>query len=220
MWLGHDDWLSESYVEKCVSALSENPDVSLVCGQAIYYRDGEEQSRGVAMHLTQERPQERVVAFYGMVADNGTFYGVMRREQLVMAKLRNVMGGDWLTIASMAFLGKVVTLPSISVNRALGGATVSYEKIASSLGLSRFQALFPHLTIAWCAFQDIAWRDPVYSLPRRKRVLLAWACQRTIRLRHDSSVVGILRRCMNLGKEYGRHLIESVRGITARERDP
>jgi len=220
MWLGHDDWLSESYIEECVRTLSENLDVSLACGQAIYYQDGKELFRGVAVQLTQERPRDRVVAYYSMVADNGTFYGLMRRNQLVMVKLRNVMGGDWLTIASMAFLGKVVTLPSISVNRALGGSTVSYEKIASRLGLSRFQTLFPHLAVASCAFQDIAWRDPIYSLPRRARVLLAWDCQRTIRLRHDSSVVGILRRCLNLGKEYGRRLIESARGIPDRERDP
>ncbi len=220
MWLGHDDWLSESYIEECVATLSENSDVSLVCGQAIYYQDGEELFRGVAVQLPQERPHERVVTYYNMVADNGTFYGLMRREQLVKVKLRNVMGADWLTIAAVAFLGKVVTLSSISVNRALGGSTVSYEKIASSLGLSRFQAFFPHLAIALSAFRDIAWRDSVYSLSRRKRVSLAWACQRTIRLRHDSSVAGILRKCMSLGKQYGKCLIGSTRDNAAGDRDP
>ena len=220
MWLGHDDWLSERYIEECVRTLNENSDVSLACGQAIYYQDGDELFRGTLVQLDQEHPHERVVAYYSMVADNGTYYGVMRREQLVKVRMHNVMGGDWLVIASMAFLGKVVTLPSISVNRALGGSTVSYEKIADSLGLSKFQALFPHVAIALCAFQDIAWRDSVYSLHRFNRVLLAWNCQKIIRVRHDSSIAGILRKCLGLGKQYGKRLIGSARGIAAGERDP
>ena len=35
MWLGHDDSLSEDYIEACVETLDENPDVSLVSGQTV-----------------------------------------------------------------------------------------------------------------------------------------------------------------------------------------
>jgi len=41
MWLGHDDWLSEEYIETCVATLDENPGVSLACGQTVYYQDGD-----------------------------------------------------------------------------------------------------------------------------------------------------------------------------------
>lgn len=200
MWLGHDDWLSERFVEVCVKTLDENPVISLACGEAVYYRDGDESHRGEVVQLPQESPQERVTAYYSLVAENGTFYGLMRREQLANRKIRNIMGGDWLVVASMAFLGKVVSLPSISVNRELGGSTVSYTKIANTLGVSKLQAVFPHAVTAFSAFREIAWRDPVYSLRRTDRVRLAWRCQRIIRSRYDASFFSILRRGLRLGR--------------------
>ncbi len=198
MWLGHDDWLSERYIEVCVEKLNKRPDVSLACGESVYYRDGDESHRGVVMQLQQESPQERVAAYYSLVAENGTFYGLMRREQLANRKIRNIMGGDWLVVASMAFLGKIVTLPSISVNRGLGGSTVSYSKVAKTLGVSKFQAVFPHAVTAFSAFREIAWRDPTYSLNRTDRVRLAWKCQRNIRLRNDSSLFDLFLRSQRL----------------------
>lgn len=200
MWLGHDDWLSERCVEECVETLENNPDVTIACGETVYYRDGIESFRGVVVQLPQESPQERVAGYYSLVSENGTFYGLMRREQLVHVKMIDVMGGDWLLISAMAFLGKVVTLQSINVNRALGGATVSYTKMANTMGLSKFQAVFPNAVTAFSAFREIAWRDPVYSLNRIERLRLAWKCQRIIRLRYNASFLSLLRRSLRLSK--------------------
>lgn len=196
MWLGHDDWLSRPFVEGCVTKLAGHPDISLACGQAIYYQDGSESYRGVEVQLLQESAEERVVGYYSTVADNGTFYGLMRREQLASLKMINIMGGDWLLIAAIAFLGKVVTLPSISVNRELGGSTESYRKIALTLGLPKWQAAHPHLVLALGAFREIAWRDPVYLLGPVDRMRLAWKCQRILRLRHDVTLIAFLRRSL------------------------
>ena len=204
MWLGHDDWLSERYLEVCVETLEDDPEVSLVCGRTVYYQDGEASHGGVVMQLPQESPRERVAAYYSLVSENGTFYGLMRREQLMKAKMSNVMGGDWLVVAAMAFLGKVVTVPAISVNRALGGSTVSYTKIAKTLGVSKIQAVFPHAVIGLSAFKEIAWHDPIYSLSKIDRVRLAWECQRIIRSRYDASLLSILRRCVSLGRHFIR----------------
>jgi glycosyltransferase involved in cell wall biosynthesis len=202
MWLGHDDWLSERFIEVGVETLDENPDVSIACGETLYYQDGSDSHRGVVMQLPQESPQERVAAYFSQVSENGTFYGLMRRKQLAKRRMGNVMGGDWLVVASMAFSGKVVTLPSIRVNRELGGSTVSYTKIANTLGVSKFQAVYPHAVTALSAFREIAWRDPVYSLNRIDRIRLAWKCQRIIRLRYDASVLSILRRSFSLGRHF------------------
>ena len=100
----------------------------------------------------------------------------------------------------MAFMGKVVTLPSIRVHRALGGSTVSHANIAETLGLSKWQGAYPHVVTALSAFREIAWRDPVYSLGRIDRARLAWQCQKIIRLRRGFSVFGILRRSLVLGR--------------------
>jgi len=207
MWLGHDDWLSEGFVEACAETLIENSDVSLVCGQALYYQEGVEVFRGDVVQLPQESPQERVTAFYGVVWDNGTFYGLMRREQLLKVKMNNVIGSDWLMIASMAFLGKVVTLPAVSVHRERGGISRSYENIADLLGLPKFHAVFPHVAIAYFAFKDIVWSDPLYSLGVFRRVHLGWKCQRSIRLRHGASLWGVLRKILSLCKQYGKSVI-------------
>ena len=213
MWLGHDDWLSEKYIEVCAKTLNENSDVSLACGQAIYCRDGNEVFRGAVVQLQQESPRERVAAYFDTVSDNGMFYGLMRRELLAKVKMNDVMGGDWLMIASIAFMGKVVTLPAISVNRERGGSSASYENIASLLGLSKFQATFPHVAIAFFAFRDIAWRDPVYSLNGLGRLFLGWKCQRRIRLHHDASLCRTLRKCLSLGKQYSKRVIGSAKKL-------
>ena len=120
----------------------------------------------------------------------------MRREQLANLKFVNIMGGDWLLIAAIAFLGKIVTLPSNSVHRELGGSTESYAKIAATLRLSKWQAAHPHLIIALSAFRAIAWSDPVYSLAPINRVRLAWKCQRILRSRHSVTLFATLGRSM------------------------
>jgi hypothetical protein len=141
-----------------------------------------------------------VIGYYSVVADNGTFYGLMRREQLAKQRMNNVIGGDWLVIAAIAFSGKVVTLPSVWVNRELGGSTDSYTKIAATLGLSKWQGAYPHVVTALIAFKEIAWRDPVYSLGRIDRLRLAWKCQRIIRLRRGFSAFGIVKRSLALAR--------------------
>lgn len=208
MWLGHDDQLTKDYVEACRSILDGDDDVSLVCGQASYLKDGVEVFRGDVVQLLQESPQERVAAYYNKVTDNGTFYGLMRREQLLKVKLHNVMGADWLMIASIAFMGKVITVPSITVTRSVGGSSVSYDNIARLLGLPRFQAVFPHVAIAFFAFKDIVWADPLYSLGVFQRLRLAWKCQRSIRLRHGASLWDVFRKVLSLSKQHVTQFIE------------
>jgi hypothetical protein len=174
MWLGDDDWLNNSYISQCVKVLVEHSDYSLVCGQAKYFRDGKLIDEGVKVNLLQDKGSDRVLAYYWQVADNGIFYGVMRREQLSKLSLQNIMGGDWLIIASIAFMGKITTLEDTSVNRNLGGATDSYKKIASSLNLSKFEADNPHLSISASAFRDIAQVSPAYvPCGRVRRLFLA-----------------------------------------------
>jgi hypothetical protein len=73
------------------------------------------------------------------------------------------MGGDWLLIANIAFMGKTKILPGVSVHRELGGATASYRQIAKSLSLPKVQATFPMVSVAASAWADISVRqDTVY----------------------------------------------------------
>lgn len=125
MWLADDDYLDSSYVSKCVNFLQENPDYSLACGQTFYFRENNKQEfseeefifEGERLNLWQEKATERVKAYYQQVLDNGVFYGLYRRNQLLRVPMNHTMGGDWLFIASIAFLGKVKTLENVSLKR-------------------------------------------------------------------------------------------------------
>ncbi len=85
----------------------------------------------------------------------------------------------------------------------------SYEASCSEivLGLPGFQAVFPHVAIAYFAFKDIVWADPLYTLSGLERVRLAWKCQRSIRLRHRASIWDVLRKILSLCKQYAKSVI-------------
>ena len=177
MWLGDDDWLGTSYLSKCVSVLSARPDVSLVCGIPTYVDDGGRTFEGVKIDLQHEVPSERVLAFYNQVNDNGTFYGVARREILLENPAPPVLAGDWLMLASLAFLGKILTLDGIAVFRSSRGASADVRSLARQYGLSEKEARQPHQSIAANVSRDIARNSRAYrSLNVVSRWMLAERC--------------------------------------------
>jgi glycosyltransferase domain-containing protein len=158
MWLGDDDWIDDRYISECVKVLVDNPDYSLVCGKSNYYINQEFTGQGYIMNLEQDNGCDRVLSYYQQVSENGTFYGVMRRNQISNVPMKNTMGGDWLMIAVISFLGKVQTIPSIFVNRQVR-ENDSYEKLAKRLGVSEFQGRYPMFSIAISASKDIFVND-------------------------------------------------------------
>jgi glycosyltransferase domain-containing protein len=125
MWLADDDYLDYSYISNCVNFLQENPDYSLACGRRLYFKEDNKQDlgerefiyEGQTSQFFQEKATERVKAYYQNVGDNGFMYGLYRRHQLLGVPMNHTMGGDWLFIASIAFLGKVKTLENVSIKR-------------------------------------------------------------------------------------------------------
>ena len=174
MWLGDDDWIDRSYVRLCLNELLEHEDYSLVCGLSRYHQDGHDDFAGEMMNLKGNSPILRVIRYYITIRRNGTFYGLMRRGQVSQLALRNLMGGDWLFIAAVAFMGKIKTLREVSIHRHLGGATLSYRKMARVLSLTKFEGRFPHLAIAAFAFKDILYREKVFDKLKKPERLL-WA---------------------------------------------
>ncbi len=163
MWLGDDDWIDASYVSHCMSLLLSSPDVGLASGAPIYYRDGSKAYDGKMFDLLEESWFVRVASYYAKVADNGTYYGIMRTKQLQQIVAPNIMGGDWHLIANIAATGKIRMSSVVSVHRELGGATTSYRQIAKSLGLPFIQAMFPMVTIAFGAWKNIIFDGAAYK---------------------------------------------------------
>jgi glycosyltransferase involved in cell wall biosynthesis len=173
--LADDDWLELNYVEDCLSELRRSRDHTLVCGLARYFLDGEMVATGAELQLTQQPGEQRVLAYFTQVRDNGTFYGVMSRSAMRRAApLLNVLGNDWLIVAAMAYQGTIRTLPTTAVNRELGGTSVDTSTIVATFGKPRLQARVPHLFAAWHTLAQLGWRAHVYEdLPMRRRLTLA-----------------------------------------------
>jgi glycosyltransferase involved in cell wall biosynthesis len=181
MFLGHDDWIEPSYLEKCRESLCSPPNVALAAGLAVYHAPGVTRPEHRLIHLVGAGRSLRVLAYLMRVHDNGVFYGVARREDLLRLTLEPVMGADWLWVARLAFLGRVVTRTDVSIHRDLGGSTKSHAAIARALKLPAWQARFPRVTIALATLEDIVWKSPVYrSLPLPARGLLATAAGVTV----------------------------------------
>jgi glycosyltransferase involved in cell wall biosynthesis len=183
MWLADDDWLDHSFVSECLRILLERSDYTLVCGRELYYQGEQLRSECAALNLLQESGAERVLAYYKQVGINGTFYGLMRRVDALKEPLQNVLGGDWLWLARLAFAGKVKTLESVSINRSSEGMSRDIESLAAHYGLSGQKRRMYH-AIATTVFKDIAWRSPVYrSLGKIGRLLLASRAAEIVGLR-------------------------------------
>lgn len=154
MWLGDDDWIDHSYISECVKELIEHSDYSLVAGKAQYFVNGNFKYQGNAINLEQEDGGARLLSYYSQVSDNGIFYGVMRREHISKIPMKNIMGGDWLMIAAITFLGKVKIVHNTSINREVR-ENDSYEKLAARFGMSKFEGKYPMLSICLTASRDI-----------------------------------------------------------------
>lgn len=187
MWLGDDDWLPDpSYISQCTGLLMTAPDYSLVGGVVRYFIGDSMVMEGNRINLPHPSPAERVAGYYSAVADNGIFYGVMRRGDLLRAGVKRVVAGDWLIVAAIAFLGKVKTLESTSVYREDRTADRSFEKLVADNGQAPIRGRFPFFFIGLSIVREIAWASPVFrSLSLERRLALGIRCLAIVLHRHS-----------------------------------
>jgi glycosyltransferase involved in cell wall biosynthesis len=191
LWLGDDDWLADpSYISQCAGFLLLNPDHSLVCGVSRYFKGTNPVGEGIRVSLPDASPVNRVLGYYAAVGDNGTFYGVMRRQQVLSIGLSRALGGDWLLVAALAFSGKIKTLEGTAIHREFPHAQLTWDdenfrNVVRSEGLPSSHSRFPFLWISLSVLRSIAWGCPVYSsLARVSRLSLGLRCQRLVLRRH------------------------------------
>jgi glycosyltransferase involved in cell wall biosynthesis len=169
MVLADDDWVAPDYVERCLSALQQQPDCVAVSGRGRYWQ-GETMltRRGLDFQLPQRESMKRVHAYFRVVGsgegENSTFFGVMPAEVLRRATpMPNALGNDMLVTARVVFQGPVRTLDDVHLNRSVGGISVSTASIVATLDLPSRQASFPSFVIAGHVLRDVGWRNPVYA---------------------------------------------------------
>ena len=203
MWLGDDDWIDSSYVAECLSELINNPDTVLTGGLARYYFKNKFHHTGTSTNLIQERRLDRLLGYYHSVEENGIYYGLWQRSDLVLLPIVNTMGTDWLTLAAAAYSGKIRTVPITCIHRELGGSSASFGAMVEQMQLANLQEHFPYFSIAVNAAYDVLLRAwPFNELPLHTRIYVAFrvfyklVTRYVIRRALIDAVIGVRKRIL------------------------
>jgi glycosyltransferase involved in cell wall biosynthesis len=164
MALGDDDHPDPNYVAECVAALESDPSLVVAAGRPFMCRGDVQVREAVRTDLLDESPERRVLAYYRSVEENASFNGVVRRSAIAaVPPMRNTMGGDWLYMASVAWLGRIRTLDATAIRKQVGGTSRSTISMARQMGMPFVQGLLPAESITVSAFIEVAWRSPVFA---------------------------------------------------------
>jgi glycosyltransferase involved in cell wall biosynthesis len=190
LMLADDDWLDADYLERCLAVIERAPDVSIVTGATRYYEGDAPADLILNTQLTDASGAARVLRYLRHSWSSAAFYGVLRTSAVRAAlPIPNVMGADWLFVSALAFAGKVVTTEETHLNRARGGTSADFRRIAEVSGLSERAARNPHLAIAYHQFRDIAFDSSAYAgVGRARRLALGLAAAGAIVAGHPFDV--------------------------------
>jgi glycosyltransferase involved in cell wall biosynthesis len=188
--LADDDWLDPDYLERCLEVIEADPSLSIVTGATRYYEGDAPPELMLNTQLTEASGPVRVMRYLRNSWSSAAFYGVLRTSAVKRAlPIPNVMGADWLFVAALAFAGKVVTSTDTHLNRARGGTSASFQRIAEVSGLSPRAARNPHLAIALNQYRDIAHESAAYeALSRPRRLGLGLAAAGAIVVGHPFDI--------------------------------
>jgi glycosyltransferase involved in cell wall biosynthesis len=190
LMLADDDWLDPDYLERCLAIIEDDPSLTIVTGATRYYEGDAPPELMLNTELLDRSGARRVMRYLRHSWSSAAFYGVLRASAVKAAlPIPNVMGADWLFVAALAFSGRVLTSTETHLNRARGGTSASFERIAEVSGLSPKAARHPHLAIALNQYRDIAHDSTAYdSLSRPRRVALALGAAGAIVVGHPFDI--------------------------------
>jgi glycosyltransferase involved in cell wall biosynthesis len=176
MALGDDDHPDPNYVAECVAALESDGSLVVAAGRPYMCRGDVQVRDAVRTDLLDDSAKARVLAYYRSVEENASFNGVIRRAAIAsVLPMRNTMGGDWLYMASIAWLGRIRTVDATVIRKQVGGTSRSTISMAKQMGMPFIQGLLPAESIMVSAFIEVAWRSPAFaSLATLSRWLFAF----------------------------------------------
>ncbi len=189
--LADDDWLDADYVERCVAIMDGDRRLSAVMGATRYFEGDTVADRLLNDDIPATSGGRRVLQYLRSSSSSAAFYGLLRTSGLHDAlPIPNVMGADWIFVSALAFSGPMRTTADTHLNRARGGASADFQRIAAVSGLSTRAARNPHLSIAFNQFRDIAFSSPAYSrLGSARRLMLGFAAAAVIVASHTFDVL-------------------------------
>lgn len=185
MWLADDDWLDPDYARACLDQLLAQGHV-LVAGKTRFYRGDEVVDEGERVQVDAPDGGDRVRQFYDSVVHNPAHYGVARTSDMRAAgDYPNVLGGDWLWVAAMAFRGTFGTAEDVVLHRSAGGVSADLTRTALSLGQPAWHGRRPYTVIAVNAGRHVLGGVAFADAPPSERYRLALVVTLTVLWRHE-----------------------------------
>jgi glycosyltransferase involved in cell wall biosynthesis len=152
MWLADDDWLDNAYLTDCIARLASG--AALVSGRARWFDDAGSVSDEPAITLVASDPVDRVRAYYREVLHNSVFYGVAPTASFrARTPFIDVIGSDWLLVASFAFAGRIETVDTVAINRSTGGASESIQHRTAAVSRAVMRDILSSQT-----YDGLTWR--------------------------------------------------------------
>jgi glycosyltransferase involved in cell wall biosynthesis len=118
-WVGHDDWLTSTYVARCVEVLAADPSLILVTTQQAHVgTDGEVETAAFdAARLRSDRPAERFAALLRLLTEShlllDPLYGMLRRERVARLPRPVMLFEDQVLAARLALAGPFGHVPEV-----------------------------------------------------------------------------------------------------------
>lgn len=150
-WLGHDDFLEPTALEKALNVLEPNDDISIVhwLERMVDERGAtlREYRPGQAFHVNGRTAGARFrqMLFWRKLGFGGDpFFGLMRRSALGATRLQGKgMNPNYLLLQELSLTGKFVTIPEVLAERIYNDERVTARKMIQWLD-PRNEIRFPH----------------------------------------------------------------------------
>lgn len=144
-WIGDDDWLTPTYVSRCVEVLAEDTALILVTTQQAYIdSDGGQQTASYeGYRLRSGRPVERFTEMLRLLNEShlllDPLYGLMRRAPVVKIPRVNMLREDETFAAKLALAGPFGHVPEVLSYRRSRPFT-RRSQLAARLGVPAWHA--------------------------------------------------------------------------------
>jgi len=170
-----------------------------------YYKNGQPHQRMPPLTFDAPDAGDRIAAYLNHVTDNGTFYGVYRRDAVKGMTLGEDFGSDWRFMAEIASKGPILGVETTALHRGLEGMSSNIRPLILRTVPAPLRVR-PHSWTALQTFRQICFDETSFvSLTAAERPLVA------------TRAAGILLRrfCKPAGYYRGKRILARLRSAVA-----
>jgi len=153
MWLCDDDSISDNYIERCISIITNQKDIRLVSGRIDTYK---------TMNILNNSPYIRVLKYFLNYAYiHVMIFSIMPKSDAYFPY--SFHGCDWISVANSLFKGKLLIIDDILFRYSINGTSSQSASYARSQGLNRLTDRLPIFSVAFTYMKHIFCRKHPYE---------------------------------------------------------